>query len=213
VTELHDRKVVPLEIDHPIGERVGGCEIVWYLAGQPQVPEGGKELRCHLAPHVLDHRRHRERPCRRKTLQQMANAEEVVAVAVSDVDGRQVLAGRGDPVAQGLCLVGGHKRIDENGVALAADQRCGDWRPQASLGSGREIVSHGRHGRRDVYIPGELRGTIFHCWLFLYLWLVRLRSRVPREAYRQHRLIERYFPLDQAGHMLPSSLNPTSQPH
>ncbi len=49
--------------------------------------------------------------------------EEVVGVPVRDVDLGQVLAGSGQPVGELLRLAFGNERVDEDGIAVAGDQR------------------------------------------------------------------------------------------
>jgi hypothetical protein len=60
----------------------------------------------------------------------------VIAVAVGDVDRRQVLAVGGNPVGEVMCLVGGQLRVDEDSVPLAGDERRRRRRPQPLLGTG-----------------------------------------------------------------------------
>jgi hypothetical protein len=61
-----------------------------------------------------------------KAIEDEAEAEPVIAVAVGDVDGRQVLSGGGDPAGQRVCLADGQERVDEDGVLLPGDEgrRC-----------------------------------------------------------------------------------------
>ena len=86
---------------------------------------------------------HRDRPVGRirdrvgEPLQQKAGAEPVITVTVGCEDGRQVLAGALDPVADAAHLLVSHRRVYEDGVALAVDQRGGDREETIGLPSGR----------------------------------------------------------------------------
>src|SRR6266571_2276911 len=64
----------------------------------------------------------RSRPSRSITLPLGSEAEEMVAVAVGDIDSGQVLAVRFDPLYQSVRLLDGEKGVDEDGVALTVDE-------------------------------------------------------------------------------------------
>src|SRR5258706_15339194 len=93
----HD-KVAPFEIDHISLELLGDHEMLRDLAGKAHVPE----VRDVLWRGLLLHDFHNTRCCYRsgigETILEHPNAKEMVAVAVSDIDRRQVLAARRDPL-------------------------------------------------------------------------------------------------------------------
>ncbi|WP_277440968.1 hypothetical protein [Streptomyces sp. SPB162] len=79
-----------------------------------------------------------------ESVEQSRRAEEVVEVAMRDVDGGEFLAAGFDPVCQLARILHRGHRVDENGVTLARDQRRCRRRPgPASL--------RRRHRERDVH--------------------------------------------------------------
>ena len=88
----------------------------------------------------------------------------MVAVAMGGIDRGEVFAGGLYPLGQSLCLGGGHERVDQDGVALAHDQRGRDRRPGAVLLAGWEVVAYGHLKFKGGYehVPGEVRGLGFH---------------------------------------------------
>jgi hypothetical protein len=90
------------------GKRVGEDEVVRDLPGEPRFPEGGEELRRGPSAHLLDHRGDGERARVRKAIENRAEPEPVIAVAVRDVDRGQVLSMGRNPVAEVACLADGH---------------------------------------------------------------------------------------------------------
>ena len=87
---------------------------------------------------------HRSRRCHRlgagERLQQLANAVDVVAVAVGQEDVCQVAAVRPDPVDEALVLANGHEGVDQHGVLVSIDQRRGVRDPTQVL-----VVAGGQH--------------------------------------------------------------------
>jgi hypothetical protein len=154
VPEFHRDQVMSLQLDRVIGKRVGEDEIVRKLAGEEPVQQG-ENLRRRALPHLLDHRGQGERSRLGKALEDHAQAEPVIAVAVGDVDRRQILAMSGNPVGEVTRLVGGQQRVYEDGILLAGDERRRYRRPQPLLSAGRRVVAGGRLECRHVHIPGE----------------------------------------------------------
>ena len=94
-------------------------------AGKVDIPQLGAALGPLLAHH-RDRAVGRIRDCIGKPLQQKVGAEPVVAVSMGCVDGGQVLGRAFDPVADAAHLLVGEGRVNQDGVALAVDQRGGD---------------------------------------------------------------------------------------
>src|SRR5437879_10984925 len=73
------------------------------LAGKTRIPKRSERLwRCLLA-HNLNHIRPRDKAGTRKSLQNCTGAKEMIAVAMSGVDRRQILSARHNPIRQGTC--------------------------------------------------------------------------------------------------------------
>ena len=121
------------------------------LAGEEALPEG--ELRGGEGLlDVLDRGRGGEDAEAREGGAQEGDPEEVVAVAVGDVEGRKGLTGDGgaDPGDEGVRLGGGEGGVDEDGGGGAVDQRDGDGGP------GQVRVGWVVHGDEVRVVDGEL---------------------------------------------------------
>jgi hypothetical protein len=64
-----------------------------------------------------------ERSCIREPVPHNLQTQKVVAVGMSDVDGCEILATLDEPVNQLLRVLDRQKRIDEDGIAFAINQR------------------------------------------------------------------------------------------
>src|ERR1700730_8344161 len=98
----HD-KVFPFEVDHIALELLGDHETLRYLAGIAWFPEGRDVLWRGLLAHDLHNVGGRNRSGIGKAIQEGSDAEEMIAVAVGDIDRGQVLAARRDPLLYGAC--------------------------------------------------------------------------------------------------------------
>src|SRR5579864_3859569 len=122
-------ELTTFEVDHITLEFLGKDQVLRNLAGIACLPESRDEFRGHLPAHDLQNVSSRNRFGIWKPIQEGADAKEMIAVTVSDIDRSQVLAARCDPFDCGVCLLDGKKGIDENGVSLAID-KCGRcWHP------------------------------------------------------------------------------------
>src|ERR1700737_4676446 len=88
------------------------------LAGKTRIPKCSDRLwRCLLA-HNLNHIRPRDKAGTWKSLQNCAGAKEMIAVAMSGVDRRQILSARDNPIRQGTRLLDRNRGVDQDSVAL-----------------------------------------------------------------------------------------------
>src|SRR5260221_280936 len=87
-------------------------------------------------------------------------AEEMIAVPVSDIDRGEVLAARDDPIQQRLRLPGRKKGVHENGVALTADEYRRIRHPHQLFLAGGQIASKARALYRQ-YVPFEILVSAF----------------------------------------------------
>ena len=97
------------------------------LAWEERGPEAVDHARAVLLQHMLVHRCRGKHLGAGEALLQLRRREEVVAMAVRDVDGLEFLVGNRqlDPVRKGGALGVGGRRVDEDGLVLAVDQREG----------------------------------------------------------------------------------------
>ena len=73
--------------------------------------------------HLLDDRGQGERSSAREAVEDDAQAEPVVAVAVGDVNRRQVSVVGGDPVREAACRAGGQQRGRLARLPFTGDER------------------------------------------------------------------------------------------
>src|SRR6516162_6447366 len=93
------------------------------LARKAWLPEGLYELRLDLVLNSLDNGGRRNRSCAGEPFEQKIQTEEMVAVAVGNVNRREVLFAFDDPVQQFPRLLFGQKGIDKNRIPIAVDER------------------------------------------------------------------------------------------
>src|SRR5438093_13163413 len=84
----------------------------------PETQNFGRDV----GAHDFDDFGRRDRSRMREALEKSADSEPMVSVTMRDVNGRQVLALRRNPIRQCIGLLDRHEGIDENGVALAMDE-------------------------------------------------------------------------------------------
>src|SRR5258708_27741470 len=93
------------------------------LAGKTRIPKCSERLwRCLLA-HNLNHFRPRDETGTWRSLQNCTGAKEMIAVAMSGVDGRQILSARHNPIHQASRLLDRDRGVDEDSVALPRNKR------------------------------------------------------------------------------------------
>src|ERR1700677_3698797 len=102
-------KLTTFEVDHITLEVLGKDQVLRNLAGIACIPETRNEFRGHLPAHDLQNVSRSNRFGIRKPIQEGANAKEMIAVAVSDIDRSQVLAAPRDPFHCGVRLLDGKK--------------------------------------------------------------------------------------------------------
>jgi hypothetical protein len=120
-----DSELVFLELDHVAVEGVRCNEVARDLIGEHPVPElleVGGELLLGLG----DDGRVGDRSGAGERVEDRLESEEVIAVAMGDVDRGEVFAARAEPVDELRQVLGQVGGVDEDGVPLAADQRVGD---------------------------------------------------------------------------------------
>src|SRR5579863_6422090 len=120
-------ELTTFEVDHITLEFLGKDQVLRNLAGIACLPETRDEFRGHLPAHDLQNVSRSNRFGIRKPIQEGADAKELIAVAVSDIDRSQVLAARRDPFHCGMCLLDSKKGVDENSVPFPKDE-CGRCR-------------------------------------------------------------------------------------
>src|ERR1700681_268138 len=121
--------------------------------------------------HGLDDLGCRDRPCARETLQKRCQAKEMIAVAVGDVNGGEVLAARDDPIPQSLRLLRREKGVHENGVALTADEGRRIRHPHKFFLPGWQIANEARALYREN-IPLKISFRV-HCRVLFWLSDIR----------------------------------------
>src|SRR4029077_12777275 len=114
------------EVDHITLEFLGKDQVLRNLAGIACLPETRDEFWGHLPAHDLQNVRRCNRFGIGEPIQEGADAKEMIAVAVSDIDRSQVLTARRDPFHRGVRLLDCKKGVDENSVPFAIDKsgRC-----------------------------------------------------------------------------------------
>lgn len=119
-------KITTFEVDHITLEFPGKNQVLRNLAGTACLPETPDEFWRYLPAHDLQNVRRCNRFCIRKAIQEGADAKEMIAVPVGDIDRGQVLAARRDPFHCRVCLLDSKKGVDENSVPFAINKggRC-----------------------------------------------------------------------------------------
>ncbi len=156
MTDLDGNQSVTFQLD-PVdrnGSIVHGTR--GNLAGEVDVPHLGTADGA-LLMHHRDRAVGRVRDRVGKPLQQKVGAEPVVAVSMGRVDGDQVLAGALDPVADAAYLLVGHRRVDQDGVVLAVDQRGGDRRGDDRAAVRQSLLAVTSQAVVDQYFVVQLR--------------------------------------------------------
>ena len=93
-----DPQLVAFQVDHVAVEGIGHDRVPGDLPGEERVPELHR-LRAELPLRVGDDGRRGDSPGAGERIQDRGQAEEVIAVAVGDVDLGEVLPGGPDPLA------------------------------------------------------------------------------------------------------------------
>src|ERR1700736_5907375 len=94
VSEWHTDQIVAFQVNDVSGQLFGNCKMAGNLAGKTRIPKRSERLwRCLLA-HNLNHIRPHDETGTRKSRQNYTGAEEMIAVAMSSVDRRQILSAR-----------------------------------------------------------------------------------------------------------------------
>src|SRR5580658_5952756 len=124
--DFDDDKVTPFELDYTSFELFGHQPTLRNLAGITRLPEAGNVLRRGLAAHDFDNVRCRDRFGVWESFKERSSSEKVIAVAMGDVYGCEVLTASHDPLNQYVSLLDGEERINKDGVSLAVNQcrRC-----------------------------------------------------------------------------------------
>src|ERR1700688_3824380 len=92
------------------------------LAGKARIPKRSERLwRCLLA-HNLNHFRPRDETGIWKSLQNCTGAKEMIAVAMSGVDRRQIPPAPRNPLRQVSCLLDGNRAVDQDSVPLSGNK-------------------------------------------------------------------------------------------
>src|SRR6267154_1889594 len=117
-SQRHTDQIAAFQVDDVSGQLFGNCKMTGNLAGKTRIPKCSQRLwRCLLA-HNLDHSRPSDKAGTWKLLQNCTGAKEMIAVAMSGVDRRQILSARRNPICQGTCLLDRNRGVDQDSVAL-----------------------------------------------------------------------------------------------
>ncbi len=114
-------QLVALQVDDVAVESAGNGQVGGDLAGEGRGPEL-QVVRAQLALDFGDHGCRGDGPGLRERAEDRVQAEEVVTVAVGDVDRGETLSGRLDPFYDLLRVLDGEGGVDQDRVALAGDQ-------------------------------------------------------------------------------------------
>src|SRR6266851_6761296 len=88
------------------------------LAGKTRIPICRERLWGCLLAHNLNHFRPRDETGTWKSIQNCTGAKEMITVAMSGVDGRQILSAGRHPIRQSTCLLERNRGVDQDSVAL-----------------------------------------------------------------------------------------------
>src|ERR1700681_3467719 len=122
-SKRHTDQIVAFQVDDVSGQLFGNCKMTGNLAGKTRIPKCSERLwRCLLA-HNLNHIPPRDKAGTWKSLQNCTGAKEMIAVAMSGVDRRQILSARHDPIRQDTCLLDRNRGVDQDSVALPRNKR------------------------------------------------------------------------------------------
>src|SRR6202049_1926944 len=122
-SEWHTDQIVAFQVNDVSGQLFGDCKMAGKLAGKTRIPKGRERLwRC-LLTHNLNHIGPRDKAGAWKSLQNCTGAKEMIAVAMSGVDRRQILSARDSPIRQGARLRDRNRGVDQDGIALLRNQR------------------------------------------------------------------------------------------
>src|SRR5882762_6429314 len=112
-----------LQFNDVSGQLFGDCKMVGNLAGKTGIPKRSERLRRCLLAHNLDHLRPRDKAGTWKSLQNCTGAKEMIAVAMSRIDRRQILSARPNPIREGSSLLDCNRGVDQDSVALPRNKR------------------------------------------------------------------------------------------
>jgi hypothetical protein len=121
-------QLVALHVDDIAINGIGNHRVLRNLAGKRRLPEvqvTGADLPLRRG----DDGRSGDRSGVGKCTEDHAEAEEVIAVAMGEVDRREILPGRPDPVHNPPAVFGDEASVDQDRVTLAGDQRSRGCRP------------------------------------------------------------------------------------
>src|ERR1700704_2081831 len=111
------------EVNDVSSQFVRDRKLAGNLAWKARVPKRLERLwRC-LLVHNLNHLRPRDETGIGKSLQNCTGPKEMIAVAMGDVDRRQILAHRHHPIHEGARLLDRNRSVDKDSVALPRNQR------------------------------------------------------------------------------------------
>src|SRR5713101_2793071 len=117
-SKRHTDQIVAFQVDDVSGQLFGNCKMTGNLAGKTRIPKRSQRLwRC-LLTHDLNHFRPRDETGIWKSLQNCTGAKEMIAVAMSGVDRRQILSAGHNPIRQSTCLLERNRGVDQDSVAL-----------------------------------------------------------------------------------------------
>src|SRR5205807_9568770 len=125
------------------------------LAGKTWISKGSERLwRCLLA-HDLNHFRPRDETGVWKSFQNCTGAKEMIAVAMSGVDRRQILSAGRNPIRQGAGLLDGNRGVDQDSVPLPRNESGRNRRPRPLFFAWGQIARDGRYAGRQEHVPSQ----------------------------------------------------------
>lgn len=114
-----------LEIEGVFIENLRRNQLRRKLARKARLPDGFHEIGFDLVLTSSNHRCGSDRFGIGESIEQHLQTEEVVTMAVGDVNGDEICATLDDPIHQFSGLLLRQKRIDKNSVALTINERDG----------------------------------------------------------------------------------------
>src|SRR6185312_6491675 len=112
MTEFHCVQFMPLEINHISFELLSDHDRVRDLVRKRSLPNPIKNLWGGMLTHDFHNVRLRYCFSIWKALKKSSDSKPMISMAMCNIDGRQVLATRCNPICQFICLLDGHKGVN-----------------------------------------------------------------------------------------------------
>ncbi len=160
VTGLHRDELGPFEGDGGAIERHRDDDVLGQLVGKARPKVSGDRGGGSRLAHDLDGAGRRDGVRPREPAEQNAETKEVVPMAVGDVDRRQVLPVRFDPVGEVQGLQCRQQRVDQHRVLPPEDEGGRGRRPRRFATEAWRFLRDKGLGRADVHVIPERAGGV-----------------------------------------------------